>query len=307
MMGGDNAPRDTLAGTALALSILPPDTRLVLIGDEEKIRSGLAHARIATDQIDLVHASQVIGMGDHPAKAFSQKPDSSIALGLRMLQKGEIHGFASAGNTGAMLVGASVSIKAISGLIRPAIATILPSVDGPGNVILDIGINPDCRPDVLYQYGILGSLYAEHVAGIREPRVGLLNIGAEESKGNLVSRSAHELMTGSTDFRFVGNVEGNDLFSNEKMDVVICDGFVGNVVIKEAEAMFSIIRKRNIRDAFLDRFNYENYGGTSILGINAPVVIGHGMSNDVAVKHMIKHTIDVVEAGLCDKIKEAFR
>ncbi|MGC9470371.1 MAG: phosphate acyltransferase [Bacteroidales bacterium] len=306
IMGGDYAPGATLSGAVLALSEMPAHIDFALIGDRSLIEDYLTENRIPRDRLHIVHASEVVEMGDHPAKALTQKPDSSMAVGFRMLRKGEIDGFCSAGNTGAVLVGASIAIKSIPGLIRPAIGTILPSLDGPGNVILDIGINPDCRPDVLYQYGIIGSLYAKYVTGIEKPRVGLLNIGSEETKGNLVSRSAYELMNGSTDFLFVGNVEGNDLFSNKKMDVVVCEGFVGNIVLKEAETLYTIVRKRNIQDPFLEKFNYENYGGTPILGINAPVVIGHGMSNPVAIKNMLKHTMEVVEAGLCEKIKEAF-
>jgi len=246
-------------------------------------------------------------MGDHPAKSFAQKPNSSIVIGYRMLKAGEIDGFASAGNTGAMLVGIGFTVKGIPGIIRPAIATIVPTLSGGANILLDVGINPDSRPDVLYQHGILGSLYAEHVLNIDNPRVGLLNIGAEESKGNLVVKSTYELMKGSTDFNFIGNVEGNDFFNDKKVDVIVCDGFVGNVVLKAVEAFYAMIKQRKVEDPFFDRFNFEIYGGTPILGINANVVIGHGISNNVAIMNMILQTREVIEANLIEKIKAFFK
>jgi phosphate acyltransferase len=307
MMGGDFAPASTVGGVLLAMQELNAHHTLVLIGDTRKFKPLLEKNNRVSREYELVHTTQSIEMGDNPAKAFAQKTDSSIAVGYRLLQQGKLDGFASAGSTGAMLVGAHYSVKTIEGIIRPAIATTLPSLDGQGNIILDIGINPDCRPDILYQYGILGSLYARHVCGFTNPRVGLLNIGAEETKGNLLTRSAYELMSGNKEFNFAGNVEGNDLFSNAKVDVVVADGFVGNVVLKEAETFFTIARKLGIQHDFIEKFNFENYGGTPILGINAPVVIGHGISNDVAIKNMILQTVYVIEAKLTERIKEAFK
>jgi len=307
MMGGDYAPGSTVAGAVLAMRELGKRHTLVLIGNQKVMEPLLEKAGRNDGQYEIVHAPECIGMGDNPARAFARKPDSSIAVGYRLLKEGHIDGFTSAGNTGAMLVGAHYSVKTIEGIIRPAIATWMPSFNGPGNIILDIGINPDSRPEMLYQYGIIGSLYAEHVFGIKNPRVGLLNIGAEETKGNLVAKATYELMAGNQEFNFIGNVEGNDLFSNEKMDVVVTDGFVGNVVLKEAEVLYIMARKRNLKDAFFEKFNFENYGGTPILGINAPVVIGHGISSDVAIKNMILKTVNVIEAGLTEKIKEAFK
>jgi glycerol-3-phosphate acyltransferase PlsX len=198
------------------------------------------------------------------------------------------------------------TIKSVAGIIRPAIASYIPVADGKFNLLLDVGINPDCRPDVLNQYGILGDIYAKLIFGIENPRIGLLNIGEEEEKGNLVTKSTYELMKDSTQFNFVGNVEGNEIFSNKKADVVVCDGFVGNVVLKEAEAFYHLIRKRNISDPFFEMFNFENYGGTPILGVNAPVIIGHGVSNAKAIMNMVLQTKSVISSDLCGKIKEAF-
>ncbi len=307
VMGGDFAPEATVLGALLALDKLPEDYKLVLIGYEDKIKEILVREKKNPDRFEIIPTTEQIEMGDHPAKSFSQKPNSSIVVGYKMLQAGEIDGFASAGNTGAMLVGIGFTVKGIPGIIRPAIATIVPSISGGANILLDVGINPDSRPDVLYQHGILGSLYAEHVLHVNNPRVGLLNIGAEETKGNLVVKSTYELMKGSTDFNFVGNVEGNDFFDDEKADVIVCDGFVGNVVLKAIEAFYAMIKKRKVNDTFFERFNFENYGGTPILGINANVVIGHGISNDVAIMNMILRTREVIHVNLIDKIKAFFK
>ena len=224
-----------------------------------------------------------------------------------MLKGGKIDGFASAGNTGAMLVGVHYAIKTIPGIIRPAIATFIPTESDIPTLILDVGLNPDSKPDVLYQYGILGSVYAKGVWDIENPRIALLNIGSEESKGNLVVRSAYEMMLGSEHFNFVGNIEGNDLFSNDKADVIVCDGFVGNVVLKEGEAFYKLLRKRKVKDEFFERFNFENFGGSPILGATSVVVIGHGISNAKAIKNMILHTRDMIEAGLAEKITLALK
>ncbi|HEX2394601.1 MAG TPA: phosphate--acyl-ACP acyltransferase, partial [Bacteroidales bacterium] len=240
------------------------------------------------------------------ARAFMQKPGASVVKGFKLLAHGNIDGFASAGNTGAMMVGAMQVIKSIPGIIRPCIPATVPRTGEFPLVLLDVGLNPDCEQEELNQYAILGSIYAHCVLGIRSPRVGLLNIGEEEGKGNLVTKAAFQLMKDSTFFNFIGNVEGNDLFA-DKADVIACDGFVGNVMLKEAEAFYSMIRKRKIIDEFFEKFNFVNYGGTPVLGINAPVLIAHGISNDIAIKNLILHTAEVIKGNLCEKIKEAFK
>jgi glycerol-3-phosphate acyltransferase PlsX len=244
-------------------------------------------------------------MHDHPTRALPQKPNSSISVGFHMLKSGKLDCFASAGNTGAMLVGSIFSVNNVPGVIRPCITSMLPKVEGGVNLILDVGSNADCKPDVLYQFGVLGSLYIEHVYGVKNPRVALLSIGEEEEKGNLVTQSAHQLMKNSTDFNFVGNVEGRDIF-RDKADVIVCDGFTGNVVLKEAEGIYWLMRKRGIKDEYFDRFNYENYGGTPVLGVNSNVLIGHGISNAKAIKNMILLGRDVVNARIPEKIKAVF-
>ena len=307
IMGGDFAPEAAVLGAILAHKELSENERLVLIGDQEKIREILRRENVSSDNFDIVHTSEVIEMSDHPAKAFSKKQDSSITKGFYLLASGNIDGFASAGNTGAMLVGAMQAVKSIPGVIRPVITAAIPKTDGSFSILLDVGLNPDAKPDVLYQYAILGSMYAENVYNIKNPKVALMNIGSEEEKGNLVAKSAFELMKESSDFNFIGNVEGNNLFDENKADVIVCDGFVGNIILKEAEAFYALIKQRKIIDEFFEKFNFENYGGTPVLGVNKNIVIGHGISREKAIKNMILHTKEVAEARLSDKIKEAFK
>jgi phosphate acyltransferase len=304
-MGGDFAPDAAVEGAVDALGRLPQGDRLVLIGDNGRIRDKLASLNVEPSLFDIVPTSQVIEMHDHPAKAFSQKKDSSIAVGFGMLKGSMIDGFASAGNTGAMLVGASYTVNVIPGVFRPALAALMPNVNGKSSIILDVGINPDSKPDVLLQYGMLGTVYARYVLGIAEPSVGLLNIGEEESKGSAAVKAAYELLRESSDLLFRGNIEGHHLFTDEMTDVIVCDGFVGNVVLKMAEKFYSVARSKGIKDSFFDRLNFEVVGGTPVLGINENVVVGHGISNRTAIMNMILQTSDVVHADLARKIKEA--
>lgn len=306
IMGGDFAPEATTKGAILAYKELSKDIKLVLIGNQEQINDILSSHNINPGSFEIISTDEVIGMGEHPTKAFSKKPNSSISIGFRLLKEGKIDAFASAGNTGAMLVGSVYTVKSIPGVIRPCITSVMPKENGSVGIILDVGTNADCKPDVLYQFAILGSLYAEHVYNIKNPKVGLLNIGEEEKKGNLLTQAAYELMKDTADFNFIGNIEGRDIF-NERADVIVCDGFTGNVVLKQAEAFYSLIKNRGRSDEYFDRFNYENYGGTPILGINSSVIIGHGISNDLAIKNMLLLTKEVVEANLPHKIKEAFK
>lgn len=304
--GGDFAPDANVIGALLAIQELPEEVRFSLIGKRNEIEAVLEKEQFDSSRFDIVEANEVITMHDHPTRAIPQKPNSSISVGFELLSKGKIDSFASTGNTGAMLVGAMYKVNAIPGVIRPCITSILPIENGGNSVILDVGTNADCKPDVLYQFAKLGSLYAQNVLGVQNPKVALLNIGEEESKGNLLTQSAHKIMNGTSDFNFVGNVEGRDLFTG-KADVVVCDGFTGNVVLKQAEGIYSILKKRGIEDEYFDRFNYENYGGTPILGVNSDVIIGHGISNEVAVKNMLIHAFDVANSKLTKKIKEAFK
>jgi len=305
VMGGDYAPSAVLEGAVDALEHISADEKIVLLGEENVILTKLREMNISPSCFNIVPTTQVIEMGDHPAKTFSQKKDSSIAVGFGMLKEGMLDGFCSAGNTGAMLVGASYTVNVIPGVFRPALATILPCIDGRDSVILDVGLNPDTKPDVLLQYGILGSLYAKFVHGKENPTIGLLNIGEEESKGTPAVKTAYEMMKEHPGINFIGNVEGHALFHENMPDVVVCDGFVGNIVLKQAESMYLITRKINVSHPFLERLNFENIGGTPIIGINANVIIGHGISNRKAIMNMIIQTRAVIAANLAQRIIEA--
>ena len=306
VLGGDFAPKANVLGAILAQKELGDRAKICLIGNKADIIPILQSEGFDEDYFEIVHTDESIDMGEHPTKAFLKKPNSSIALGFRMLASGELDAFSSTGNSGAMLVGAMYTIRTIPGVIRPSITTALPVLNGGVSVLLDVGINADCKPDVLYQFGILGSIMAEQIYNIENPKVGLLNIGEEEEKGNMLSQAAHEMMKDSKDFNFIGNIEGRDLF-NGKADVIVCDGFTGNIVLKQAEALYTLIRKRSVEDEYFERFNYEIYGGTPVLGVNGNVIIGHGISNENAVKNMILLSVDTAEAKLADRIRKVFK
>jgi glycerol-3-phosphate acyltransferase PlsX len=305
VMGGDFAPNAIIEGAVDALQFMQSGDIIVLIGDKDAIYGKLAEMNVEPSLFEIVSTTQVIEMGDHPAKSFSQKKDSSIAVGYGMLQNNLLDGFCSAGNTGAMRVGASYTVNVTPGVLRPALITTLPRIDYSKFVILDVGLNPDCKPDVLFQYGILGSTFAKHVLAKENPTVGLLNIGEEESKGTSAVKMAYELMKGYPDINFIGNVEANILFRENTPDVVVCDGFDGNVFLKLGESFHHIYRQRGLKDDYFDMLNFENIGGTPIVGINANVVIGHGISKRKAIKNMIIRTREVASANLAQKIKEA--
>jgi glycerol-3-phosphate acyltransferase PlsX len=304
VMGGDFAPKATIMGAILAHKELPSTVRIVLLGDEAIILQALQEENADPANFDIVHADEVIEMGEHPTKALVRKPKSSIAIGYNMLQSGELNAFSSAGSSGAMMVGAVYSVGTIDGILRPSTAAILPVEDGGMAILVDVGTIVDAKPEVLYQFAILGSLYAQSICKIENPKVALLNIGSEEGKGNLLTQSAFPMMKDSLDFNFIGNVESRDLLKG-KADVIVCDGFTGNILLKNMEAMYRLIKKRGVSDEYFDRFNYENFGGIPLLGINGSVVVGHGISNDVAIKNMIILAHDIEATKLSEKIKEA--
>jgi len=304
VMGGDYAPDATIQGAVLAHNELPSSDRIFLFGPKGTIIDKLKGIGADPENFSIVHAPDAIGMGERPIKAYTQKPESSIAVGLTYLKHKKIDSFASAGNSGVTLVGAMYSVNNIQGVIRPSTLAIIPKENGGKNIMLDVGTNPDIKPDVLYQFAILGSLYSKYVLNVHNPKVGLLNIGEEEEKGNLLCQSSFRLMKDSKDFNFYGNIEGRDLF-NDKVDVIVCDGFTGNIVLKQIEAMYRIMVKRNLTDDYFNKFNYENYGGSPILGVNASVVISHGISNEKAIKNMLLLSKEIHEAKLTRKIKRA--
>ena len=303
IMGGDFAPASIIEGVLLAQKEQKDNTELVLFGDKKKIENLLSIHNTEKHNFKIVHCKETITMEENAIKGFKNKPNSSIAKGFESLKNNQIDGFASAGNTGAMFIGGYYSVKAIEGVLRPTICSVLPKINGGKTLLLDVGANADCKADVLYQFGLLGALYAKYVFDIKNPNVSLLNLGEEKSKGNLLTQAAYNLMEGTNDYNFVGNIESRDIFDSNT-DVIVCDGFTGNIVLKQAEAIYELVKKRNIKDEYFDKFNYERYGGTPILGLNKAVVIGHGISNQLAIKNMVFLTKNIAEAKLSEKIKK---
>ncbi len=306
IMGGDYAPEANVLGAIAAHQILSPGEHIVLIGNTQQIKPLLFEQGFNPDHFEYVHTDEVIGMGDHATKSIAQKPNSSISVGFNLLKEGKLDSFASAGNSGAMLVGAVLSVKTCTNILRPCLTSFVPKLDGGIGLMLDVGANADCKPDFLLQFGILGSLYLETVMQIHNPKVALMNLGEEDKKGNVLSQAAFALMKDSNQINFVGNIEGRDLF-NKKTDVIVCDGFTGNIMLKLAESFYMLTIKKGFKDEFFDRFNYENYGGSPVLGVNAPVIIGHGISSPTAVKNMIIQSRDMITTGLVAKIQAAFK
>jgi glycerol-3-phosphate acyltransferase PlsX len=307
IMGGDHAPAEAVKGVQLFLDqVSDASVHLVLIGDADASAPYLSLLDQYQHRYTLVQASEVIGMDEHPTRALKEKPGSSIAMGFGMLQAQKIDAFISAGNTGAMMVGAMYSVKTIEGILRPTIASPIPREDGKFNLLLDVGINADCKPENLVQFAMLASLYMELVEGRANPGIGLLNIGEEEGKGNILAQATYPLLKEHPQLNFIGNIEGRDVLLT-KADIVVCEGFVGNVVLKMAESIYHIFKeKRNVQDDLLNDFNYEIYGGTPILGINSPVIIGHGISGSLAFKNMIEVARRMVSSNLIEGIRKHF-
>lgn len=305
-MGGDYAPEAAVLGAIQASFLVAEDVTIVLFGDENAIKHILIRENCNAANIEIIGTTEVIEMNDNPTSAFSTKTDSSIVVGFSHLKDKKIDGFASAGSTGAMMVGCMYVVKQMEGVIRPTIATTLPTIKGGKVLLLDVGLNVDCKPEVLYQYGIIGSIYSSEILKINSPRVALLNIGEEKKKGNNQTKSTYELMEGTTEFNFVGNMESKYLFTGDVADVVVCDGFVGNTMLKQAEGMYSILRHYGFNNEFIEDFNYERAGGTPVIGVNECVIIGHGCSSADAINSMILQTEKTLRADLVNKIKETF-
>jgi len=307
IMGGDSAPKVTLEGSAKALPELDKDTRLYLIGPQKVIQEFLESEGLNGDsRLVVVSAEEAIGMDEHPVKALQQKKNSSLAVGFGLLAQKKIDGLASAGNSGAVMVGALNALKPIEGVMRPCVVSAFPQKNDSHNILVDVGINVDAKPEMLQQFARLGEVYSRLVYGVEQPRVGLLNTGEEEGKGSLLYQKAYEILKNTKDITFVGNLEARE-FYEDRADVTVCDGFTGNVFLKQAEAFYNLLQYRNIKDPFLEKFNYERYGGTPILGVNGNVVLGHGVSGTTAIANMILATEKVAKAKLSENITKVFK
>jgi glycerol-3-phosphate acyltransferase PlsX len=306
MMGGDFAPLEAVKGLQIYLSASSRPATIFCLGDEAVLQPLLHEYNINSDTIKVIHAPEIIGYHEPPTRALKEKPNSSISVGFGLLAKGKVDAFISAGNTGAMLVGTMYTIKTIEGVSRPTIPTIIPKLNGSTGLLLDVGLNVDCKPEHLNHFAILGSQYAQHILNINSPRIGLLNVGEEEGKGNQLCKETYPLLKENNKINFIGNIEGRDVFQ-DKADVVVCDGFTGNVILKLAESVYDVALNRNVHDdEYFNRFHYEQYGGTPVLGVAKPVVIGHGISNDKAFMNMIATAEKMIDTNLCVKIAESF-
>ncbi len=303
MMGGDFAPKEACLGVLDFLQ-RHSDCHLVLLGDKSAIEEGLPN--IGDLPITIIQTENEIGMHDHPIKAMKEKSTSAMVVGFGLLAKGEIEAFLSAGNTGVMLVGASHVIKTIEGLLRPSIPTPVPQLENNYSLMLDIGINADCKPEYLNQFAMLGSFYAKEILGYDNPSVALLNIGEEEGKGNILAQATYPLLKENTKINFIGNIEGRDLLDN-KADIIITDGFTGNIVLKFAESLYDIIRvKAKVESEFLDKFNHRLYAGVPVLGVKKPVVVGHGVSNAMSFAGMLDLGRKMIQTKMCEKMENLF-
>ncbi len=306
MMGGDYAPVEAIKGVKKFLSDnSDPEVQLTLIGDKNQISPLLTEFQVDSDNTTVVHADEVIGMHEHPTKALKEKQQSSISIGFHLLSTGKTDAFISAGNTGAMMVGSLYSIKAITGIARPAIGAYIPHDNGKNSLLVDVGLNADCKPENLSQFALLGSLFAKYILNYENPRVALINVGEEEGKGNILCQAAYPLMKANEQINFVGNIEGRDLLM-DKADVYVCDGYTGNILLKFAESIYDIVQKRKIEDEYFNRFNFEMYGGVPVLGVNKPVIIGHGISTSGAFNNMILMAKKMIEQDFIEKIKSNF-
>lgn len=322
-MGGDYAPREIVKGAVRAAALADVD-KIILVGDTEAIKRELSQCGGASPKIEIVHASDVVGMDETPAQAIRKKKDSSISRAVDLVKNGEAEAVVSAGNTGAVVVAAQLKLRTLPGVERPAIATVLPTQDRPF-VLIDAGANTDCTPTLLGQFAMMGSIYSQIILGQDKPVVGLLSIGGEDVKGNDVTKEAFGILSRAP-INFRGNVEGHDLFVG-KTDVVVCDGFVGNVVLKTSESAAHAIGhwmkqefKRNplrilgailLKGALKEmkrKMDPEMYGGAPLLGVNGVCIITHGASSDVAIYHAVRVACDAVRQNLTQlivgKIKE---
>lgn len=317
-MGGDHAPQAVVEGAVEAVKNF--NVSVILVGMEKRVTEELSKYKFDPARIEVIHAEEVIEMDESPAVAIRKKKKSSISIGINLLKEGKAEAFFSAGNTGGVVCAATLKLGLLESIERPGIAIVMPNLQGV-SLIIDAGANIDPKPVHLFQYGIMGSAYFEHILGKKDPRVGLLNVGEEESKGTGSMKEAHQLLENSL-INFIGNVEGKDIFSGS-CDVIVCDGFVGNVTLKVSESMaetISIFLKRELLSSvwgkigllfakgsfrsFKKKIDYTEYGGAPLLGVNGVVIIGHGRSTSKAVMNAIRFAKEEVERNINQSILE---
>jgi glycerol-3-phosphate acyltransferase PlsX len=318
-MGGDDAPDEIIAGVLESIELLAGDDELILVGPEKEIEARLPSKPSRRGMISVVHAPDIIAMDDVPIESLRRKPKSSIAIIAKLAKRGQTDAVISAGNTGACVAAFQMRMRNLPGVNRPGIAVVFPTPEGPVT-ICDVGANIACKPIHLYQYGVMASVYSKHLLGIDNPRVGLMSIGSEDAKGNEVVKKTRELMKSDTNMNFIGNIEGRDIL-NGACEVVITEGFVGNVILKLTESLvdglFKAIKhelmEEKIRLAMkfkpvmkriYKKYDYNEYGGALLLGVNGTAVICHGSSQSRTIKNAILASKRFYTEKINDKIIE---
>ncbi len=316
-MGGDNAPEEIIAGALESMELLAENDELILVGPEEIIKAQLSSAKLKKGRISIVHAPDVIAMGEVPIESLRKKPKSSIAVIAKLAKRDQTDAVISAGNTGACVAAFQMRIRNLPGVNRPGIAVVFPTPGGPVT-ICDVGANIACKPMHLYQYGAMARIYSKHLLKIDNPRVGIMSIGSEEAKGNEIVKKARELYKSDTNMNFIGNIEGRDIFSGV-CDVAVCEGFVGNVILKLTEGLvdglFKAIKHelmeeklrlamkfKPVMKRIYNKYDYNEYGGALLLGINGTAVICHGSSQSRTIKNAISASKRFYTEKINDKI-----
>ena len=318
-MGGDDAPGEIIAGVLESIELLAEDDELILVGPEDEIEAHLPPSRSRTSAITVMHAPDVIAMDDVPIESLRRKPKSSIAVIAKLAKRGQAEAVISAGNTGACVAAFQMRMRNLPGVNRPGIAVVFPTPEGPVT-ICDVGANIACKPIHLYQYGVMASVYSKHLLGIDNPRVGLMSIGSEDAKGNEVVKKTRELMKSDSNMNFIGNIEGRDIFRGA-CEVVITEGFVGNVILKLTEGLvdglFKAIKQelmeekirlamkfKPVMERIYKKYDYNEYGGALLLGVNGTAVICHGSSQSRTIKNAILASKRFYTEKINDKIIE---
>lgn len=305
--GGDFAPQNPLQGVLLALNELPADVEIWLVGKPHEIEQEARKIGLPLNgNVHILPASEVVDMHENPSRSIVQKPNSSIVVGVHALKQGQADAFISAGNTGAVVAASVLKLGNLPGVSRPTLGALYPYSENKYSLICDVGANVDCKPEHLVQFAQLGTVYMKEVMGIERPRVALLNIGEEPSKGNLLAQQAYALLKQSPHLYFVGNAEGRVL-NQGFADVYVTDGFIGNILLKFGESLYELLREKVPPSPVLERLNYENVGGLPFIGAQGHVIIGHGISSPKAFRNMIRTAVAIVEARLTEKIASAFQ
>jgi glycerol-3-phosphate acyltransferase PlsX len=302
-MGGDFAPSEIILGAQLAIEKYD-NLEIVLFGEEDKMNQIVSLNKKKLPNLTFKNTGDSIQMSENPTRSVARKKDSSINQGIQSLNKGDTDVFISAGNTGAIMVSAMFHVGLLDGLQRPILSTLLPKLKGEQSILLDVGANADCKPEHLNQFALIGSRMMSSVFGISNPKVALLNIGEEKEKGNILYKETYRILSQNNNINFIGNLEGRMLFETEA-HVVVCDGFTGNIILKTAEGLGQQFIDRGIKDNYLNKFDYRKQGGTPLLGLKKPVIIGHGISKRETVINMIKLGMDIVNSNLFKKIEQS--